>query len=145
MPTTIELYHEYETSPEKLWRLSTDWNCLEKAMKGLITYYGLPTTEIYQGQEIVAQFSLFGIFPKSNWTMKVIEYAPEQHRIKSHEYGGPIQQWNHTLTIKKTKTGASLKDQIIIDAGRLTPIYARWGLFMYKYRHKPRLEMLKQF
>ena len=145
MPGIIELRHDYETTPDKLWKVATDWGSLEKAMKGLIKFYGLPKTEIYQGQEINAEFSLFGILPKSPWTMKVLEYNPELKRIKSHEYGGPVTQWNHTLTIEKTETGACLKDHIIVDAGKLTPIYKQWGIFMYKYRHKPRIEMLKKF
>ena len=52
--------------------------------------------------------------------------------------------WHHTLTVTRTPGGARLTDEIVIDAGWLTPMFAAWAKVLYRARHKPRLRLLGQ-
>lgn len=143
MSKIVRLEHLYNYSPEKVWAVATDWTCLKEAVKGLIVYHGLPEYEpIASGQVIKTQFQLFGILPRQDWTMEILVYDDPKFTLQSHEYGGAVTQWDHNLSIAPNEAGCTLVDEITIDAGASTGIYAMWAKFMYSRRHAPRLAML---
>jgi hypothetical protein len=142
MPATVSTSHDYNASPDRVWQVATSWDCLREAVRGLIDYEPLPDEPMHQGQVIKTNVSLFGRLPPFPYVMEVVHFDPEARTFASHEYGGAVKAWNHTLTVAPTPDGARLDDTIEIDAGWLTPIYALWAKFMYARRHKPRLRML---
>lgn len=144
MSTVVKLSHDYGggTSPDRLFAVATDWECLRESVRGLITYRNLPDDPLHQGQTVETAFSLFGIMPWQDWTMEVVAFDPSARHVASHEFGGPVRRWDHKMTAVATEEGARLVDEIEIDAGLMTPIYAAWGRFMYARRHEPRLKML---
>ena len=144
MSATIWLEHDYGggTTADRLFEVATDWDCLRESVKGLIEYRDLPDAPIRQDQVIRTAFSLFGLLPWQDWTMEVREFDEEKRRVVSHEFGGAVKAWDHTLTVAPTDDGARLVDLIFIEAGALTPVYAAWGRFMYGRRHRPRMRML---
>lgn len=142
MSQTVTLAHEYTAPPQEVWRVATDWVCLKKAVAGIVEYDRLPDEPLHAGQVIKTNVSLFGKLPSFPYTMEVIRFDPDRHVVESHEHGGAVKSWDHTLTVSVTPEGARLTDRIVIDAGWLTPLYALWARFMYARRHKPRLEML---
>ncbi len=139
---TVEIVHDYPVSPEALWQASTDWDSFAKSMERIARFEGLPTEPLQEGQVIKVRVSLLGILPSYPWTMEVLEVDPDAHRVRSHEYGGAVKRWDHTLTITAHGVGARLTDRIVVDAGALTWLYAALCRFIYKQRHKPRLERL---
>ncbi len=140
---TIELSHFYPEKAEAVWRVATDWTCLQKAMEGLVRYYGLPDTPIVEGMIVETEFSLFGILPKMPWKMEVLTFDPVNRCIKSHEEGGVVTRWDHHFEVVEAEGGSVLRESITIDAGGMTWLYVFWGKFMYGRRHPARLEMLK--
>ncbi|MBX2805799.1 MAG: hypothetical protein KTR19_07500 [Hyphomicrobiales bacterium] len=142
MIKTVQLVHEYPVTADRLWQVATDWASFVEATKGLISFRGLPDEPIHKGQIIKSEVSIFGLLPYFSWTMEIRECDPERHLMKSHEYGGSVKLWDHTIKIDKTETGSGLTDTIILDAGYQTPIYAWWARLNYGRRHKPRLKLL---
>ena len=142
MAHTVSMTHTYNAPVDAVWRVATDWASFSEAMKGLATFHGLPTEPIATGQKIQVAVSLFGFMPKMPWVMEIAECDPQAGVLQSHEHGGVVRRWDHRLTVEPSNEGAILRDEIIIDAGALTFLYATWARFMYARRHVPRLRML---
>ena len=142
MAALIDLVHDYAAPPAQVWAVATDLACLQKAMKGIVRYHGLPNAPLALGQVIRTEFQAFSIGPRTPWTMEIVRFDAADMRLLSHEHGGVVKSWNHTINVTPTPDGARLHDHIEIEAGALTPLYAAWARFMYARRHKPRLRML---
>ena len=75
-------------------------------------------------------------FRKHQAEIRMICYAARI--VESKETDGAIRLWRHRLHIKPMNAGAVWVDRIIIDAGIMTPILARYAKYIYKKRHKRR-------
>ena len=142
MPVTVTLTHDYAAPADRLWDVATDWDCLKTAMKGLVVYEGLPDAPLAEGQRIETRVSLFGLLPAFDYVMEILRFDPAERVVQSHEHGGAVTRWDHTLTVSPTPGGSRLSDKIVIEAGPMTWAYVLWAKFIYRRRHKPRLEML---
>lgn len=143
MPARVRIDHEYPVAPQTLWRLVTDLDVLAKVSKGFVTFEGLPSGALVQGQVIEVKFRLFGVFPPQPYRMEVLEVDPEDMRVRSFEFGGGVKSWRHTFQVHSTEQGAKLSDYIEIDAGWLSPLFALYAQILYRSRHKPRLRLLE--
>jgi len=139
---TITLTHNYATDPDTLWQKVTDYTCLAKVMEGIIAFEGLPSGRTFTGQKCEVMVSLFGKLPAQPYTMEILECDDDARILRSSEKGAGVKSWHHRLTVQSTPEGARLTDQIEIDAGLLTPLFAIWARYLYRARHKPRLRML---
>ncbi|MGH1578364.1 SRPBCC family protein [Planktotalea sp.] len=139
---TVRLSHVYEHPPEKVWAVATDIDCLKEAVRGLLTFTGLPSGAIHKGQVLDVEVSLFGILPAQPYRMEVVDFDPIAMHFTSSEKGMGVKHWIHRLQVQPHALGAELIDEIDIEAGWRTPIIAAWARYMYKRRHKPRLRML---
>lgn len=142
MPKTITLVQQYTDPPQAVWNIATDFDALVEATKRMVTFDGLPSEPMHQGQKIDVTFRLFGKFPPQPYHMEIVEFDADGHRFVSHEHGGAVKSWQHTLTVDPTPDGAVLTDKVVIDAGWLTPIYAAYAWVMYRQRHPARLRLL---
>ncbi|OJI94218.1 polyketide cyclase/dehydrase/lipid transport protein [Planktotalea frisia] len=139
---TVRLSHIYEHTPRDVWRVATDLECLQEAVRGLLSFEGMPKGVIHQGQVVDVKVSMFGILPAQPYRMELIEFDDAEMRFKSNEVGMGVEHWQHSLRIVPHAQGAELHDEIEIEAGWRTPLIAVWARFMYKRRHKPRQKML---
>ena len=139
---TVTLSHDYDFPPEDVWFVATDLDCLKVAVEGVIAFRGLPGGQIYKGQDITVDVSLFGRLPYQPYRMRVVECDATVFRFRSDEVGAGVRSWRHHLWIEVTQTGCNLHEEIEIDAGLLTPLFRAWARFLYKRRHEPRLRML---
>lgn len=139
---TVRLRHVYAHPPEQVWRVATDLDCLKEAVKGLLSFEGLPSGAIHKGQVIDVKVSMFGILPAQPYRMTLTEFDDAGFMFVSQEQGMGVERWQHTLRVLPQAQGAELIDEIEIEAGWRTPMIAAWARFMYKRRHQPRLRML---
>lgn len=140
---TVVVENEYSVPPTQLWEIVTDYNALAQVMDGIATFEGLPSGRTQTGQRLEVMVSLFGKLPKQPYVMEVLECDDENMVLRSSEYGAGVKSWRHTLTVTETPDGCRLRDQIEIDAGWKTPVFAAWARYLYGARHKPRLRLLK--
>ena len=138
----VRLSHIYDHPTEQVWRVATDLDCLKEAVRGLLSFQGLPSGAIHQGQVLDVKVSMFGILPAQPYRMEVIEFDGSAHRFVSREEGMGVEHWQHSLRIIPHERGAELIDEIEIEAGWRTSMIAAWARYMYKRRHAPRLRML---
>lgn len=141
---TVSLTHNYDVPPETLWALVTDYGALAEVMKGLASFEGLPSGRTHTGQRFEVQVRLFGRLPPQPYVMEVLDCDDAARVLRSAEHGMGVRTWRHTLCVTESPGGSRLSDQIEIDAGWRTPVFAAWARFMYGARHRPRLRLLAQ-
>ena len=141
---TVKVVNKYNATPEQLWMLATDYDALGEIMQGIASFEGLPSGRTQTGQKLNVMVSLFGKLPSQPYAMEVLECDDARMILRSSEHGAGVKSWHHTLTVSETETGSRLTDNIEIDAGLMTPVFALWAKYLYSARHKPRLKLLKQ-
>lgn len=139
---TVVLEHKYAAPAEDVWALATDLDALKEIMKGVVTFQGLPSGRVYQGQKITVQVSLFGQLPPQPYFMEVLKCDDDAMILQSSETGAGVKSWRHTLTVEPLPSGSRLRDFIEIEAGWMTPAFALWARFLYRKRHEPRVRIL---
>ncbi len=144
MSAKVHLRHEYTHSAQAVWEVATDMNAYAKVMARFMTFSGLPEEPLAEGQQIDVTFRLFGRLPPKPYHMRLDRFSPIDRHFKSFEWGGPVKSWEHELRVTETATGSVLTDDIEIDAGWLTPIYAAFARYMYRSRHPVRLQILNE-
>jgi len=139
---TVTLTHDYPAPPETVWALAIDLDMLQEIMAGVVTFEGLPSGRVHEGQAMTVMVSLFGKLPAQPYHMEVLECDGAAMGWRSSERGAGVKSWRHTLTVGPLATGSRLRDVIEIDAGWLTWAFAAWARFLYRKRHAPRLRLL---
>lgn len=139
---TVHLSHIYAHPPYAVWAVATDLDCLKDAVRGLLTFKGMPSGAIEEGQVLDVTVSLFGVLPAQPYRMEILTCDAQKMCFVSREQGMGVEHWQHSLRIVPHADGAELIDEIEIEAGWRTPIIAAWARYMYRRRHKPRLVML---
>ncbi|WP_371171319.1 SRPBCC family protein [Aliiroseovarius sp. 2305UL8-7] len=139
---TIRLTHDYPYSAREVWEVAIDYDYLAEAMDGLVRFEGLPNGKVQASQSMTVMVSLFGKLPAQPYHMEVVDFDDDAMRLVSSEWGAGVKSWQHTLQVTSTQTGCTLSDTIQIDAGWFTRPFSVWAKFLYKHRHKPRMEIL---
>lgn len=140
----IDLSHEYSVAPDVLWRMVINFQALEKVMRGLIRFSGLPDGDLFTGQVADVRVSLFGVLPSQPYRMKVLLRDDATLSVHSTEHGAGVKRWEHRFQVIPTDAGCRLVESIEIEAGILTPLFARWARFLYTRRHPARLALLAE-
>lgn len=144
MTQTVRLTFDYDASPEAVWRVATDYAAFAEAVRGLLSFEGLPEGRVRQGQVIDTRFRLFGLLPPQDYRMRLVEVDDTRRTFLSEEEGAGVRRWTHRLTVDPTPDGARLTDEIEIDAGPMTPLYTAWARLLYRRRHPVRQRLLSQ-
>lgn len=146
MSVTVDLTHEYDYPAELVWHVATDFAYFECIMRGLISFKNLPEGQLVEGQEIDLEVSLFGKLPYQPYSVHIIKYNKQERTFISSEKGAGVRSWVHELKVIADEAGDGCKicEQIKIDAGILTPVFAAWARFLYKKRHPRRLDLLAE-
>ena len=80
---------------------------------------------------------LFHVIPLSRHTIEVIAIDEDRHAISTHEHGGLLRTWNHTLQVEPIDADTSrYSDTIELDAGALTPVVARVATTIFRHRQR---------
>jgi hypothetical protein len=138
---TVTLSHDGDAPPGKLWEIAANYDLIAVIMRGIISFDGLPSGTAQTGVSFEVMGSLFGKFPAQPYRMEVPECDAARRILRTHEKGAGVTSWRQTLRIELPE-GCRLIDQIEIDAGLVTPLFALRARFLYRNRHKPRLRLL---
>ncbi|WP_407494700.1 hypothetical protein [Pseudooceanicola sp. MF1-13] len=144
MPGHVHVVSDYTCSPDDLWAVTKDLDALVEMNAKMVRMEGVPSGDMYPGQQINAQVSLFGRLPSQPYGITILEVDDEQRMFRSTEQGSGVKSWNHVGRVEETSHGARLIDDIEIEAGWKTPLIVGWANMMYRARHKPRLRLLDQ-
>ncbi|MBU9766853.1 hypothetical protein FR943_23795 [Mycobacterium sp. TNTM28] len=79
----------------------------------------------------------FHVIPAYRHTIEVLDVDDTSHTIRTHEYGGVLRRWDHTLHVEPvTEHSCRYSDTVEIDAGRLTVAVVMLARGIYAYRHR---------
>lgn len=138
MVYTIIVEAAYREDADAVFAEALDVSEMQDAMKGLAVYEGLPDRRIVQGETLIVDVTMLKLFKTPNHIMHVERLDPEARIIQSREHNSSIKRWDHTLSIQPALTGCIWRDTIVLDAGPMTFLTARFCRFVYSRRHKMR-------
>ena len=144
MGKRTSITRDYAVSAQTLWDDLLNPDSLAESMKGAVTYVGLPTEPVEQGQSFTVKLKRWGWLPMGKWTMKVVERDDANFVLRSEEFGNVVTLYQHRLSIEPiSDTQCRYTDEIEIDAGLFTSMVFPTFVAMYEQRHamrKARLE-----
>ncbi|EID12156.1 hypothetical protein MXEN_13871 [Mycobacterium xenopi RIVM700367] len=97
------------------------------------------------GEGGTAWLFAFHLIPAYRHTIEVREVNPEARTIRTHEHGGILTAWDHTLHVEPTDArSCRYSDTVAIDAGRATRLVAAIAVGIYRYRHRRWHKLVRQ-
>lgn len=141
---TIQLATTLPTGADRVWQAMQSPVTFLYLCKGL---FGMPalqgrTDRFHVGERGTAWLVAFHIFPAYRHTIEVVEVDDRTRTIRTHEHGGRINTWNHTLHVEPIdENTCRYRDTVAIDAGPFTGLvaWAAVGIFRYRQRRWHRL------
>jgi hypothetical protein len=77
------------------------------------------------------------LIPAYRHTIEIVEVDESTRTVRTHEHGGVLKTWNHTLHVEAVDgTSCRYSDTIDIDAGPATALAAAVATGLFRYRHR---------
>lgn len=145
MPKTFIIERDYEMDADAHFAEIVKFDELAEAMSNQVTYFGMPEGEATPGQSIDLNMIMYGWLPIGRWHIDVIERDDAARRLVSHERGTLAKRHDHILTVEPLEGGGCRhRDEITVDAGFRTSIYAWTAKRVYEKRHRTRAKLRGQ-
>lgn len=136
---TVHVETILPTSAARVWSAMLSPATFLYVCKGL---FGLPalagrTEPLRLGESGTGWLFAFHVLPAYRHRLEIVEVDEEGGTIRTHEYGGLLRAWNHTLQVEPL--GENLcryTDTIDIDAGSLTAVVVAVANGIFRYRQR---------
>ena len=79
---------------------------------------------------------LFGIIPMGKQAIVISHPPADVFTLRDKGYSALIQTWDHAITIAPSGSGTLYRDQVVIEAGLLTPLVWSFALLFYHHRQR---------
>jgi hypothetical protein len=130
--TRIEVETVLPLSADRAAALARRAATFEYVVWPVLRFRGLPAT-LAEGERASARLWLFLCVP--GWRHHIRIVGLDRLEIRTHEHGGPVRTWNHTLRFEpRSRSSCRYTDIIAIDAGALTPLVAALTRAFFGYR-----------
>lgn len=136
---TIHLETELPTGAERVWDAMKQPASFLYVTRGLLGFPALAgrTDSFRTGEVVVGRLFLLNVIPANRHTIEFTDVDERTRSIRTHEYGGLLQRWNHTLRVEAiSETRCRYSDAVEIDAGWMTPLACRVATVFYRYRQR---------
>jgi hypothetical protein len=136
---TIHVSTILATSADRVWQAMQSPTTFLYVCHGL---FGMPALQgrsdpLRPGERGTAWLFAFHLIPAYRHTIEVVEVNPETRTICTHEHGGLLTAWDHTLRVEPIdEHRCRYSDTVAIDAGRATRLVAAIAVGIYRYRHR---------
>jgi hypothetical protein len=134
---TVRRQTELDASVERVWQAMLQPSTMLYVLKGIFSFPALNgrIDPIREGESGTGWTLLFHTLPFARWTIKVVRVDDSAHTIVTHEHGGIVRRWNHTLHVQELDAARSrYHDTVEVDAGPLTRPVAAFVGFIFSYR-----------
>lgn len=141
---TVHLSTELPTDAARVWASLQHTEPFLYVCRGLVGFPALAgrTEPFTVGERGRGWVFAFHVLPAYRHTIEVLEIDDATRTIRTHESGGVLQRWDHTLHVDEIDgRRCRYSDTIVIDAGALTPLAAAVAscIFLYRQRRWHRL------
>jgi hypothetical protein len=79
---------------------------------------------------------LFGIIPLGKQAIVISHPPADIFTLRDNGHSALIQTWDHVITIAPSGSGTLYRDQVVIEAGLLTPLVWLFALLFYHHRQR---------
>jgi len=138
MPTELLVTARYTQDADTMFEKASSFADMIEMTRKISTYDGLPALPMVQGRTYKTDVTVFGVFKTKDYAIRIDTLSKVRRRMQSSEHGDGVTSWKHTLDVLPEGEGCIWTDRVSIDAGRMTPVLARYARFMYLHRHKQR-------
>ncbi|WIM86332.1 hypothetical protein PT015_15620 [Candidatus Mycobacterium wuenschmannii] len=136
---TVHLQTTLPTSADRVWRAMQSPVTFLYVCKGL---FGVPalagrSEQFRVGDRGTAWLFAFHFIPAYRHSIEVVDVDDADHTVRTHEHGGVLRAWNHTLRVESVGPDVCrYSDTVDIDAGPLTAGVAALAVGIYRYRQR---------
>jgi hypothetical protein len=136
---TIHVATTLPTSADRVWPAMQSSAVFLYVCKGL---FGVPALQgrsepLHAGERGSAWLFAFHLIPAHRHTIEVLEVNDATRTIRTHEYGGVIAVWKHTLHVQSIdERTCRYSDTVAIDAGRATAAVTAIAVGIFRYRQR---------
>ncbi len=149
---TIHLQTTLPTDAERVWRAMQSPVTFLYVCKGLLGVPALAgrSEPLRAGERGTGWLFAFHVIPAYRHTIEVLEVDDAKRTVRTHEHGGVLRAWNHTLRVEPVDAQTCrYSDTVEIDAGLITRLVAALAVGIYRYRQRRwhklvRLQLLPQ-
>ncbi|BDB42861.1 MULTISPECIES: hypothetical protein [Mycobacterium] len=136
---TVHVETILPTSAERVWAAMLSPATFLYVCKGLFGFPALAgrTEALRLGESGTGWLMAFHVVPAYRHTIEVVDVDQKAATIRTHEHGGVLKTWNHTLHVEPLEADrCRYSDTVDIDAGVLTGIVAALAGGIYRYRQR---------
>ncbi|MGC2652466.1 MAG: hypothetical protein WA317_02415 [Mycobacterium sp.] len=124
---TIERETVLPTSAERVWKAMQSPATFLYVCKGLFSVPALSgrSEPLRAGERGTAWLFAFHVLPVYRHTLEIVDVDEATLTIRSHEHGGVLRAWNHTLRVEPIDDyTCRYRDTVDIEAGLATGLVA---------------------
>lgn len=140
MPTrTIYVETELPTDADRVWEAMQHPASFLYITRGVLGFPALAgrTEPVRAGETASGWLFAFHVIPAYRHTIEVRAVDEQRRSIVTHEHGGVLRRWDHTLHVEATgEERCRYSDTVVIDAGVLTPVVCLVATALYRYRQR---------
>jgi hypothetical protein len=136
---TIHLETILPTDADRVWSAMLSPITFLYVCKGLFSFPALSgrSEALHAGDRGTGWLFAFHLIPAYRHTIEIVEVDQASKTVRTHEHGGVLKAWNHTLHVEPIDEGSSrYSDTVDIDAGVATAFVAVLAMGIYRYRHR---------
>ena len=136
---TIHVHTELPTTADAVWQAMQHAASFLYVNRGLFGFPALAgrTAPVREGEKVTGWIMLFHLIPLWRHTIGVVEVDQTTRTLRSHEQGGILRAWNHTLHVEPVNgQHCRYSDTVDIDAGPWTSLVAVAAVWIYRYRQR---------
>lgn len=136
---TIQVSTTLPTSADRVWYAMQSPATFLYVCRGL---FGMPALSgraepLWAGERGTGWLWAFHVMPAYRHTIEVLEVDHDARMIRTHEHGGMLTSWDHTLQAEPIdEQRCRYSDTVAIDAGRATFAVAATAVQIYRYRQR---------
>lgn len=138
-PRTIHVETDLPTSADRVWNAMKHPASFLYVTRGVLGFPALAgrTDPMRTGELGTGWLLAFHVVPVHRHTIRVVEVDERTMSIVSHEYGGVVERWDHTLHVEPLgDSRCRYSDTVVIDAGLFTRAVCLIGVGLYRYRQR---------
>ena len=136
---TVHIETILPTDADRVWPAMLSPVTFLYVCKGL---FGVPALSgrseaLHPGESGTGWLFAFHLIPAYRHTIEIVEVDETGKTLRTHEYGGILKAWNHTLRVEPIdERSCRYSDTVDIDAGVATTLVAALAIGIYRYRQR---------
>ena len=138
-PRTVTVETTLPTTAHRVWRAMQHPSSFLYVTRGVLGFPALVgrTDPVRVGEAGSGWILFLHAIPIHRHTLEIVSVDDATRTIVSHEHGGVLRRWEHTLHVEPVaEETCRYSDVIVIDAGVLTPVVCAIATVFYRYRQR---------